>query len=366
MRFCHNYVLAALAVGILAPLAYVHAADAAAAKADEAAMKEEVAYINALVNANLPDIATVVIESAKKKWPALGPRLKVSEMQGELRMGRFEKVEKEIEALKAKKGPEYWALKLAMADAYYARDKVKECRALYTEFFGSVKEPGPELKSFYVDSGYKWAQMLLLDKKPAEAARIYGVILKQDIGEDAWAAIATDCCELLLKLAQQDAAKKEAFLKQAEPYVDKLLWKSDMGVVFGRAVAMKAHIEMLRGKVEQAQFLVNDYMPQLQEIHDTLQQQDPNGTKGYLRMSPVPQCCYLLAKMFGIRRRRNFPPPSPIVRRSATSYLARAMRRPRSATGLAPSTMRSTSISTIPRRPGPCRPTSLRTRYAQR
>ena len=297
MRFCHNYVLAALAVGILAPLAYVHAADAAAAKADEAAMKEEVAYINALVNANLPDIATVVIESAKKKWPALGPRLKVSEMQGELRMGRFEKVEKEIEALKAKKGPEYWALKLAMADAYYARDKVKECRALYTEFFGSVKEPGPELKSFYVDSGYKWAQMLLLDKKPAEAARIYGVILKQDIGEDAWAAIATDCCELLLKLAQQDAAKKEAFLKQAEPYVDKLLWKSDMGVVFGRAVAMKAHIEMLRGKVEQAQFLVNDYMPQLQEIHDTLQQQDPNGTKGYLRMSPVPQCRYLLAKM---------------------------------------------------------------------
>jgi len=299
MRFCHNYALAALAVGILVPLAPLRAADAAAAKADEAAMNEELAYINALVNANMPDIATTVIEAAKKKWPALGPRLKVSEMQGELRMGRFEKVQKEIDALKEKKGPEYWALKLAMADAYYARDKIKECRALYTEFFNAIKEPGPELKTFYVESGYKWAQMLLNDKKPAEAARIYGVILKQDIGEDAWAAIATDCCELLLKLAQQetDAKKKEAFLKQAETYVDKLLWKSDMGVVFGRAVALKAHIEMLRGKVEKAQFLVNDYMPQLKEIHDTLLEQDPKGTKGYLRMSPVPQCRYLLAKM---------------------------------------------------------------------
>ena len=79
--------------------------------------------------------------------------------------------------------------------------------------------------------------------------------------------------------------------------MDKLLWKSDMGVVFGRAVALKAHIEMLRGKVEKAQFLVNDYMPQLKEIHDTLLEQDPKGTKGYLRMSPVPQCRYLLAKM---------------------------------------------------------------------
>ncbi len=311
MRFCHNHALAALAVGIFAPLAPLQAADAAAAKADEAAMKEEVDYINALVNANMPDIATLVIDAAKKKWPALGPRLKVSEMQGELRMGRFEKVQAAIDALKEKKGPEYWALKLAMADAYYARDKIKECRALYTEFFGAVKEPGPELKTFYVESGYKWAQMLLNDKKPAEAARIYGVILKQDIGEDAWAAIATDCCELLLKLAQQqtDAAKKEAFLKQAETYVDKLLWKSDMGVVFGRAVAMKAHIEMLRGKVEQAQFLVNDYMPQLQEIHETLLQQDPDGKKGYLRMSPVPQCRYLLAKMLWEQAKEELAKP---------------------------------------------------------
>ncbi len=299
MSFSPNHALAVLAVGIFMPAAALLAAGAPASKAADPAMDEEVAYINALVQANFPDIATGVIEAAKKKWPVLGPRLKVSEMQGELRMGRFDKVQKEIDALKAKQGPEYWALKLAMADAYYARDKIKECRALYNEFFSKVKEPGAELKTFYVESGYKWAQMLLNDKKPAEATRIYGVILKQDINEDAWAAIATDCCELLLKLAQAEpnAAKKEAYLKQATTYVDKLLWKSDMGAVFGRAVSMKAHIEMLRGKPEQAQFLVHDYMPQLVEIDQTLKEQDPDGKKGYLRMSPVPQCRYLLAKM---------------------------------------------------------------------
>ena len=185
---------------------------------------------------------------------------------------------------------------------------MKECAALYKEFFGAVKEPGPELKTFYIDSGYKWAQMLLNDKKPMEATKIYAVILKQDMNEDAWAAIATDCSELLLKLAQQeaDAGKREAILKQATIYVDKLLWKSDMGVVFGRAVSMKAHIEMLRGKIEQAQFLVNDYMPQLKEIDQTLKEQDPNGKKGYLRMSPVPQCRYLLAKMLWDEAKAEF------------------------------------------------------------
>lgn len=323
MRFSPNHALAALAVGIFVPAAVLMAADQPASKVADPAMDEEVAYINALVQANMPDIATTVIEAAKKKWPVLGPRLKVSEMQGELRMGRFEKVQKEIDALKEKKGPEYWALKLAMADAYYARDKVKECRALYNEFFGAIKEPGPELKTFYVESGYKWAQMLLNDKKPAEATRIYGVILKQDIGEDAWAAIATDCCELLLKLAQQekDAAKKEAFLKQATVYVDKLLWKSDMGAVFGRAVSMKAHIEMLRGKPEQAQFLVNDYMPQLTEIDQTLKEQDPDGKKGYLRMSPVPQCRYLLARMLWEQAKPELEKPTKDINRALVSDL---------------------------------------------
>ena len=78
---------------------------------------------------------------------------------------------------------------------------------------------------------------------------------------------------------------------------DRLLWMSELIVVFGRAVALKAHAEMARGKIDRAQALVNEYMPQLKEIHDQLVERDPDGTEGLVRLSPMPSCRYLLAEM---------------------------------------------------------------------
>ena len=43
---------------------------------------ERFGRIDALVNANMPDLAEPVIEAAKKRWPALGPKFKVRELQG--------------------------------------------------------------------------------------------------------------------------------------------------------------------------------------------------------------------------------------------------------------------------------------------
>ena len=72
----------------LTPVAAADApAVAADSDADGDAAKDEVAVVNALVEANLPDIAVDVIEAAKKRWPDLGPKLKVLEVQGELRLG---------------------------------------------------------------------------------------------------------------------------------------------------------------------------------------------------------------------------------------------------------------------------------------
>jgi hypothetical protein len=51
----------------------------------------------------------------------------------------------------------------------------------------------------------------------------------------------------------------------------------------------------MRGDLKGAQELVENYMPQLKTIHDSLGEQDPDGSQGMLRMSPMPQCRYLLA-----------------------------------------------------------------------
>ena len=305
MRPCHTYVLtlAALALLACAPIAALRAADEAAAPASDEAMKEELAYINALVNAGLPDFAELVIAAAKKKWPQLGPKLKVLELQGDLRLGKFDAVQKVVDGIKDKKSSEYWALRLSMADAYYARGMLPECRKIYKEFFTAVPNPGADLIDFYVESGFKWAQICVNERNYDEAAKMYDGLLSRPLDENVWCVLASEQIELLLRLATEAAdpklAKKRAeYLKRAEGYVDKLLWKYEsQPLYFGKAVAFKAHITMLNGRLEEAQGLVNEHMPQLAEIHKAILEQDPDGRNCFIRMSPMPECRYLLAEV---------------------------------------------------------------------
>ncbi len=267
------------------------------------AAKEELAYVRALVEANMPDLAGPVITAAKEKWPTLRPKLKVFEIQGDLRLGRFAAVQKVIDAL-GKKDGEYWALRLSMADAYYARSRMAECRKIYQEFFAAVPKPGADIIDFYVESGFKWAQMCTIDKKYDEAIKMYENLLGK-ISERTevvrWCFVAQSYVELLVRLANDIGDVKNpqraGYLNKATVVVNKLLWKSDLILVFGKAVAMKAHIEMLRGNLAKAQTIVSEYMQQLSDIHKDLLSQDPTGSKGYLRMSPMPECRYLLARV---------------------------------------------------------------------
>ena len=304
MRLCQKYAFPTFAAAAFACVAFVgvRAADDAA-EPDAAAAKEELRYINALVEAGLPDFAEPVIAAAKKTWPQLGPKLKVLELQGDLRLGKFENVQKVIDGIKDKKSGEYWALRLAMADAYYARNMLPECRKIYDEFFKTVSNPGADLLDFYVNSGFKWAQMCVNERQFDEAAKMYDGLLARPLEEDTWCLLASEQVELLLRLASEAADPKQAkkrseYLSRAEKYVDKLLWKSEsQPLFFGKAVAFKAHIGMLRGQLEEAQSLVMEYLPQLAELHKTLLEQDPDGRYGYMKISPMPECRYLLASV---------------------------------------------------------------------
>ena len=256
---------------------------------------EEFRYIDVLQQLRMPDIAEEVIAEAKKRFPEAAAQLRVREIQGLLWQGKFEAVKKAADAIADKGGAEYWALKLALADAYYTYGKYGDADKLYLEFFKKVDKPPAALTSFYRDSAYKYAQMLLFLGKERAALDAYKRVFKVPLAEDVARNVNADLAELMLKLAA-DAQKQEersALLNEAEGVVDKLLWKQD--VWFGKAIVMKAHIFMLRGDVKGAQALVENYMPQLKTIHDSLREQDKDGSQGLLRMSPMPQCRYMLA-----------------------------------------------------------------------
>lgn len=314
MKLSHTIIYAFAVAFACSCLPVVAADDEASEQAQPAAvdpdLKEELDFVKALVENGLSSLATPVIEAAKKRWPDSATKLKVYEMQSFLMSRQYGVVQKEIDALKGKKGKEseYWALRLSLADAYYfyEKDKLSECRKIYDEFFKTVTKPRADLLDFFVDSGFRWAQICTREKMNDEAVNVYRRLLAAISPTDPrWCNVALAAEELVLRLADEipadpkdkQAAKRTAYIKQATAWVDKLLWKRNLPLVFGKAIAMKAHVELLLGKPGAAQDLVNNYMPDLNEIHEELMKYDPDGTKGYVRASPMPECRYLLAKM---------------------------------------------------------------------
>ena len=286
---CRGLVLL-LCVSVPCAGALAQAADAA-----EQELREEFKYIEMLQQLRMPDIAEEVIAAAKQKFPDAAAKFKVSEMQGLLSQGKFDEVQKAIDAIADKNGAEFWAMTLAKADAYYAFGKYPDADKLYLDFFKKVDKPSPALVSFYRDSAYKYAQMLLYLGKDRQALDAFRRLFKVPLEEDVERQVRADMAELMLKLAPGIEKKEEkaALLKEAETTVDKLLWKQD--IWFGKGIVMKAHIFLLQGNIQGAQDLVENYMPQLKTIHDALREQDADGALGMLRMSPMPQCRYLLA-----------------------------------------------------------------------
>ena len=279
-------------------------------------MEEELNYVQALIDF-YPDYAEPVIQATRKRWADAGPRLVNLEMRGKLRLGKFDEVKAELAKVDKKAKPgEYWAMNLSLADAYYAMGDMKSCSKIYDDFFKSVPKPDKSIRVLYIESAYKWGQMLVRENRAAEATQVYDGLLKQLTGDEnrlLWGQVALDNSELLLKLAGDatDGAKRKGYTDRATKYLKKLLWMEDEPLIFGRAVAMRAHVEVLHGKLDSAKDMVNTYIPQLKEIHDSLKEQDPDGKYGYLKMSPMPQCRYLLAEMMwnGVQAELKKPTP---------------------------------------------------------
>ena len=283
---------------------------------EDPVLEGEIAFVEALVNYGYPDIATPVIEETKKKWPKSEARFFAIEIRSMLALGKFDEAEKKIAALPDRKSSKFWAARLEVALNYFGRGQKAECMKIYEEFFKAFAKPPAEIRKFYNDACYTYGQLLAQDKQYAKAAQRYEDLLKQlKQGEFEWCNLGCDTVDLYLKVADtlSDPKKKkerDAALKAATVIVDKLLWQIDNAVIFGRAVSMKAHIEQMRGDITKATDIIEEYKPQLQEIHDKIVEYDPDGKQGLLKQSPLPECLYLQSKMLWDEAQAEFKKPS--------------------------------------------------------
>jgi len=275
----------------------------AEAPKENAELEGEISYVEKLIDYGYPDVAAPVIEATKKRWPESEARFFAIEIRGMLALGKFEDAEKKIASLPDRKSSKYWAARLEVANSYFGRGQKEEGMKIYEEFFRLFPQPPKDIRKFYLEACYAYGQLLIGNQQYEQAAERYEILLKQtQKGSDEWCNLACETAEIYLRLAngQKDAAgkaKRDAFLKSAGKIADQLLWQLEQPLFFGRAVSMKAHIEQMKGDIDRAEALIDEYRPQLQELHDQILQIDPEGKQGLLRQSPLPECMYLQAKI---------------------------------------------------------------------
>lgn len=269
------------------------------------ALKEAIAYVEALVNYGLPDFAETVIAETKKKWPESEALFFAIEVRSMLLLGKSAEVDKMISALPDRKSSKYWAARLEVANDHYNRSRNEECLKIYNEFFKNMGAKPPKELAELVRTGY-WhrAQILISMKRYRDAAQDLKTLMsrvnknKSEDNANIWCNAACNAADLYLRVAADAAPKnRKADLDAAKKLISLLLWERDKPVYFGRAIAMKAHLELLGGKLGRAQAVIDDYMGDLTSIHEQLEKADPDGKFGLLNLSPMPQCRYLMADM---------------------------------------------------------------------
>ena len=316
------YVLGCAAVAVT-PFTAVFAQEAEAPEAEapaeepkiDEALEFEISYVEQLINWGYPDIAEPVISETKSKWPESEARFFAIEVRGMLSLGKFDEAEKKIAALPDRKGTKYWAARLEVANNYFGRNQKDECIKIYDEFFATFPKPPKGLEKFYVDAGYAYGQILSQSKNYDKASEVYGKLLPNLKGKD-WLSLATEYCDLLMRVAEncteKEKAKRDGALDVVSKTVDKLIDQSlenENAVLFGRAIGIKAHLEQLRGNIKRANLIIEEFQEDLESIDDQIREADPEGRLGLLKISPLPEVMYLQAKMLWEEAQKEYAKP---------------------------------------------------------
>jgi len=266
-------------------------AEEPAAGAGDPELELDLSYAEGLTQLGLPDYAEIVLNRH-----GAGPKVRVMRLKVFLVKGEFAKV-KEIIAKEANQdSEEVWAMKVSLADGYYTWGKYPEARAIYDSFFQKyAKGPPDSLTEFYVGSAYKYAQMLMMLGDEKAALQAFRNTLKAKLERPIERQMKCEMADLLIKMGQRDPAMREAAFTEVDTICKQILWQQD--VWFGKAIVMMAHLRMIRGDLDGAMKLVEDYKEQLLQIDEFLKEEGKESGRDMSRLSPMAECRFLVASI---------------------------------------------------------------------
>lgn len=267
--------------------------------AKDAAVNDEIEYAKALSSMGLVEFSDMVIKRLSATSPEVGLTLKVLQNQNLVARGKWDELKAIIAREPNQDSAEAWAMKLNMADGMYAWGKYKDAREIYDAFFRRFDTgPTDALKTFYLDSAYRYSQMLILMGNEQEALKAFGYMRKVKLERHVERQLDSDTADLMLKIASRNPSAAASLLPEVEKLINKLMWQQD--VWYGKAVVYQAHVKVMRGDLEGASKLLEDkdISKILVDIDEALKDEvrkggDPSLTK----LSPMAECRYLLGVM---------------------------------------------------------------------
>lgn len=254
--------------------------------------KREIEFVNGLMNLGFPDYANKVMAALLRNYPeakAESAKVKISLLTSN---GKYDEAEALINSL-PEDTEEALLMRLSFADACYAVGQMQKAKIYYNAYFKKYPEgPPPDLKKFYGEAAYKFAQMLLFAQDLPGAVQAYRYVLLSKPERDIERTVLTEMAELLMKLGEKSSGEpRKKYFDEAKEIATKIQW-GGVDVAFGKTVVMLAHIQLINGNKAEARKIITDYMPILTQIDDMLKEM-PDG----MRFSPMAQCRYMLGQM---------------------------------------------------------------------
>jgi len=255
--------------------------------------ERELEFADALLNAGLPDYASRVLEQLDLPAEIMAMR----EIRSLTARGDFEAA-RQIVAQNPGTSQEALSIRLALADGYYAWGRYDDAKVLYEEFFAAFPDrPDPSMQPFFMSSAHRYAQMMILTGDRETAAGAYRMALRAQPERHIERQLQSELAELLLLMARDatDTRTRDAYMAEVQELAENILWVQDLW--FGRAIVLLAHMRVIRGDIEGAMQLVDDYTPQLRGIDQALREQSEELGEDLTRLSPMAQCRYLIGEI---------------------------------------------------------------------
>lgn len=238
---------------------------------------DDLAFAKSLINfkPSFADYAQKVVENILRADPSQKNKTRIVEVEIAIHKGDLATAE--TVANEMGQTPAGDAAKLSLALQYFQRGSMDKGRELYNDFFARYDQNLPTdglLKRSYQEAAYTYAQLLRGAGDYLGAADNYARVERAADDPGQKRTMQVEASQAYVRAAEDapDAGKREEMLKKAADLCEKIQW-GGLDMQFVDSIVTLANIEIVRGRPDEAEKTLMNYMDVIKPIDEAMAQQ---------------------------------------------------------------------------------------------